>query len=406
VRHDGPVASNLTDRQSSFARLVRRPGYAGFVLTVSLTRVSSMMFNTAGVLLVLARTGSAPLAGATAAASMLPGALSGPLLGAWLDVARRRRVLIVFDQLLSVAGLIAILALAGHAPDWTVPAVAVVYSITRPFSSGSFFSALAELAGPELLDAASAVEASSINLSFVIGPALAGALAGATSAATAVDVQIALTLLATALIAINPAFEARPVERHASIGAAVRTGVAALAHDRLLRSTGAAAMLAAFGWGLMTVGFPLYAARNLHAGAHAGGYLWAAMAFGSIIGTFALRGPPSTRRISRSYLALGASALLWPAADTLALGILLIMLTGISEGPAYSGTIALRQRHTPPAVRAQVMTTLTGIALVSGSAGAAIGGVVHSVIPAIIAFAAINGVAALTATRGAVRPVR
>src|ERR1700743_1834372 len=145
--------------ENSFRGLWQRPGYPGFVLTVSLSRASSVMFNTAGVLLVLQRTGSAPLGGITAAAAGGPGALTRSVLAAWLDVARRRRVLIVADQLLSVAGLLAIVALAGHAPNWTVPAVAVIYSITRPLSMGTFFSALAEIAGPELLDHASAIEA-------------------------------------------------------------------------------------------------------------------------------------------------------------------------------------------------------------------------------------------------------
>ncbi|HEY2436844.1 MAG TPA: hypothetical protein VGH93_06655, partial [Solirubrobacteraceae bacterium] len=75
------------------------------MLTVSLSRTSSMMFNTAGILLVLIRTHSAPLAGATAAAALVPAALTGPLLGAWVDVIRRRRILIVFDQLVSVGAL-------------------------------------------------------------------------------------------------------------------------------------------------------------------------------------------------------------------------------------------------------------------------------------------------------------
>jgi hypothetical protein len=73
--------------------------------------------------------------------------------------------------------------------------VAVLYTVTRPFSSGSFFSALAELAGPELLDHASTIEASSLNLSFVLGPALAGAIAATAGAATAVWLQAAITLL-------------------------------------------------------------------------------------------------------------------------------------------------------------------------------------------------------------------
>lgn len=389
---------------SNYALLLRRPRYPGFVLTVSLSRVTVTMFNTAGVLLVLERTGSAALAGATAAASVLPAALAGPVLGAWLDVARRRRVLMVFDQLTSVVALLALVALAGHGPDWTLPAVAAVYSITRPFSSGSFFSALAELAGPELLDLASSIEATSLNLSFVIGPALAGALSGATSPATAIDVQIGITLVAVCLIAINPAFEARPEEQGTSASEVMRAGMRAVIRDELLRATGIASTLAAFGWGLMVIGFPLYAARTLHAGAHAGGYLWAAMAFGSIIGTFALPGTPSRRRVGISYGVLGLSALLWPLVHTLALGIVLICLTGILEGPAYSSTIALRQRQVPPAVRAQVMMTFSGAALVASSAGSTIGGIVDRPLPAIIAFVVINQLAALAAAGWRRRP--
>jgi len=390
-------------RRGDLVRLLHRPRYRGFVLTVFLSRTSGVMFQTAGVLLILARTGSAPLAGVTAAAATVPGALAGPILGAWLDVAKRRRILIVFDQLLSVAALVAILALAGHAPNWTVPLVAILYSITRPFSYGSFYSALAEISGPELLDAASAVEASSLNLAFVLGPALAGGLSGAAGAATAIDVQIAATLVVIVLVSINSTFEARPPERAPSAVRALRDGTRALARNRVLRATGWASTLAAFGWGLMTIGFPLYAARTLHAGTHAGGYLWAAMATGSILGTFVLAGTPTLRRLGLSYGILGLSALLWPAADTLVLGIALVGLTGFLEGPAYSGTIALRQRLTPPAVRAQVMTTLTGVGLLAASAGAVIAGLIHEMTPLIIGFTAINALAALTAIRSHAR---
>jgi hypothetical protein len=316
-----------------------------------------------------------------------------------LDVARSRRVLMVLDQLTSVIGLLAILALAGHAPNWTVPAVTAVYSMTRPFSSGSFFSAMAEIAGPELLDQASAIEASSLNLSFVVGPALAGALAGAAGPATAIEVEAGVMLVSTVLVAINPVFEARSAERAESARHALRDGVRALRRIPLLRATTIAATLAGFGWGLMMVGFPLYAARTLHAGAHAGGYLWAALALGSIVGTFALAGEPSPARIAGSYAILGISALAWPLVHVLALGIALVGLTGFLEGPAYSGTISVRQRYAPPAIRAQLQTTISGIGLVAASAGAAIGGLSHHPLTLFIVFIVINGFAALTVLR-------
>jgi hypothetical protein len=146
-----------------------------------------------------------------------------------------------------------VVALAGHAPNWTVPAVTVLYSLTRPFSQGSFFSALADIAGTELLDQASTIEATNLNLSIIVGPAMAGALAGV-------------------------------------IGAA---------------------------------GF-----------------------------------------------------------------------TGFLEGPAYSGTIALRQRHAPPTARAQVMTTVTSLSQLMLSAGAALGGAIHDPLTLIVMFVAVNLVAA------------
>lgn len=391
------ASSPLTGSESAFRRLWRRPRYPGFVLTVALSRTSVTMFNTAGVLLVLVRTGNAPLAGATAAAAVVPGALAGPVLGAWLDVVRRRRVLIVFDQLLSVAGLLAIVALAGHAPDWTVPAVAALYSITRPLSTGSFFSALADIAGPELLDQASTVEATSLNLAVIIGPALAGVLAGAIGAAQTVELQAALTVIVAVLVALNPAFEARGRDRSPSLTQALRGGLRALARERTLLATSFSGSMAAFGWGLMLVGFPLYAVQTLHSPAHTSGYLWAAVAAGSILGTFVLHGPPGLRRVGLSYGILALSALLWPLAGTLAVGVALIGLTGFLEGPAYSGTIALRQRHAPPAVRAQVMTTVSSLSGLMIAGGAALGGLVHDPLALIIVFTAINLIAASAA---------
>lgn len=387
-------------RPRDYGALLRRPGYPGFVLTVTLSRLTGTMFLTTGVLLVLARTHSTALAGATVAAGTITWALSAPLLGAWLDVVRRRRLLIVVDQLLSVATLIGFVLLAGHAPGWTLVVDAALMNLTRPFSVGSFFSAIAELAGPELLDRASAVEATSLNLSFVVGPAVAGALAGATTAATAIDVQAGATLLVAVLIALNPVFEVRSAERPERTLAALREGVGALRRDPTLGRTAVASILAMFGWGLMVVGFPLYAARNLHAGAHSSGYLWAGLALGSIIGTFALAGPPSLRRLGASYGALALSSLLWPLAGSLLLGVALVTLTGILEGPAYSGTIALRQRLTPPGVRAGVMSTLNAVTLVANSLGSALAGLLDRPLWLVFAFLAANLVAAGIAAAG------
>ena len=87
------------------------------------------------------------------------------------------------------------------------------------------------------------------------------------------------------------------------------------------------------------------------------------------------------------------------AHGTFVLGCLLILVTGFLEGPAYSGTIALRQRLTPPAIRGQVLTTLSSVGMVAASAGAAIGGLVHDVTAPIVGFTVINLLAAAIAVR-------
>ncbi len=223
---------------------------------------------------------------------------------------------------------------------------------------------------------------------------MAGALAGVIGAAKTVELQAALTVVVAGLVAINPAFEVRPLVRPDSLSHALRTGLHALGRRRVLLATSLSSSLAAFSWGLMVVGFPLYAVQTLHSRAHVSGYLWAAVAGGSILGTFVLHGPPGLRRVGFSYGILGLSALLWPLAGTLAVGIALIGFTGFLEGPAYSGTIALRQRHAPPEARAQVMTTVMSISQLMLSAGAALGGAVHDPLMLILLFVGVNLIAA------------
>jgi len=116
--------------RSSVFRLRRQPGYSAFLGAATLARVADEMFSVGVVLLVLERTDSAALAGATVAAVTLPSLVTGPLLGAWLDLTGRRRMLMVIDQLTISASLVGILALAGNAPAALLPCAALVAGLT------------------------------------------------------------------------------------------------------------------------------------------------------------------------------------------------------------------------------------------------------------------------------------
>ncbi len=367
---------------ASWIGLLRHPGYARYFVAVALARVPTTMWAVAVALLVLARTGSLSLAGVTVAAGSFPAALTGPLLGAWLDLTRSRRVLIALDQLSAIAALVGILLLAGHGANWTLPLLGVAYGLTSPLSMGAFRSVLPELVGPELLTKANTMEATSINLAYIIGPAVAGAIAGTLGAAAAVELQIALFAAVIALTATAQVFELRPSVRPTGglLGSA-RDGLRALWSIVPLRALSASSMFSVMGWGTLNVGFPAYAIA-VSAGAHASGYLWAAVSVGSVISAFAFA--RFAARLSTavlmagSSLAMACSALLWPLASGLPLALVLVTLTGVLEGPALAAFFTVRQRFTPPHLRGQVFSTVGSITLAGMAVGSALAGPIHA----------------------------
>jgi MFS family permease len=369
---------------SDINQLLHRPGYARYLLVVITSRTTGTMFDVAGVLLVLQRTGSPVLAGLTVAAATLPGAITGPFLGAWLDVAERRRRLLVLDRLVTIAALIALLALAGHAPNWLIPLVAVAYGATAPLSAGAFSSLLPEIAGAELLQVANTFEASSINAAFIVGPALAGLISALASPADAIEVQIAVGALLIGLIAgdriyeLRPAVTARAPQR---LLATVSEGTRSLLHIPALRAHVIASVIYVAAWGTLFVSFPLYA-QSLHAGAAAGGYLWAAIALGSMLSAFlfrkrALRFAPNTLLVG-SFVAMGLSVLLWPLAGDIAGALALVAFTGMLEGPSLVALVAVRQRLAPVHLRGQIFATVFSLDLAASAVGSAVAGPLHA----------------------------
>ena len=262
-------------------RLRRHPGYPLFYATATLTRFADEMFSVGVVLLVLHRTGSAALAGATVAAVTLPSLVTGPVLGAWLDRAGdRRRQAMILDQVLAATSLVGIVLLAGNAPDWTVPAVALVAGITWPLSFGGFTSLIPVIVPDELLAQANAMEATSFNLAIIAGPALAGTISAMWSPAASLLTEAVLTLAAIGLIARVAAMDAAPTASTLPVKTIVRAGLLHLVRTPVLRGVSASGALALGGLGLLTVAFPFLAADELGADRSVAGYMWAAFALG------------------------------------------------------------------------------------------------------------------------------
>jgi MFS family permease len=390
---------------SETSQLLHRPGFARYFATVAAARATGPMFTVAGVLLVLQRTHNLALAGFVVAAAALPGAITGPFLGGWLDVTTSRRRLLVLDRVVTALALAAVLALAGHAPNWLLPLAALLYGATSPLSAGAFSAVLPEVAGPELLDVANAFEGASINAAFIVGPALAGLIAASAGAATAIEVQIAIGLLLAVLIAGDRTFELRPQHSEAAPAGvlhAVAEGLRATWRIEPLRWNIIVDVFYVLAWSTLSVGFPAFALA-VGAGAHASGYMWAAIAAGSLVGGFALRGRPAKAPprllIGGYFLVMAASAALWPLAGSVAVALVLIFVTGVLDGPGLVGLISIRQRLAPAHLRGQIFSSANSLHSAVAALGAAGAGLFQR---AFGTDATLLGWAALLAVAGAI----
>jgi MFS family permease len=361
-------------------RLRGQPGYPRFYATATVTRLADEMFSVGVVLLMLDRTGSAALAGATVAAITLPSLVTGPLLGVWLDLTGRRRSLMVVDQIVISAALVGILLVAGHGPDFLVPLLAFAAGLTYPLSFGGFTSFIPVLVPEELLTPANALETASFNTALVVGPALAGTIAALASPAASLAVEAALSLVALGLLLAIPGLDRRVRGEAAgrTLGEVVRSGLRQLVAVPPLRGVTAAGAIGLCGLGLLTVAFPFFCVEHLGAERSAAGYLWAAFAIGSTIGALGL--VRIQRRFEPEAIVLGALAgfgalmLLWPLADSLPAMLALVALAGVADGPGLAATFAVRQQRVPQTLHGQVFTTAAGLKIGAFSLGAALAG--------------------------------
>jgi predicted MFS family arabinose efflux permease len=333
------------------------------------------MFAVGVVLLVLDRTGSAGLAGLAVAAITLPSLLTGPLLGAWLDLTGRRRRLMVADQLLIASMLIALVFAVGHTPNWAVPMIVLAAGLTYLLSFGGFTSLIPQIVPDELLTPANALEASSFNAALVVGPALAGTLAAAFGPATLLLVEAALALLALVLIVRIPGLDRAPgVERRER----TLLGVAAAGVRQIAAVPELRGITAAAGLGLLTVAFPLFAVEHLDAARSDAGHMWAAFAVGSALGALSLvriqRRFASERVVIAGYAIFGTLMLAWPLAGSLPVMLVLIAFAAGADGPALAAQFAVRQKLVPRSLYGQVFTTAAGLKVGSFALGAGLAG--------------------------------
>src|ERR1700744_4450259 len=153
------------------------PGYR-LLAAAPLSRPAADTVPVALSLLVITRVRDARLAGLLVAAFTVPTLIAGPVLGAYLDQLRRRRLLFAASQALLAADLAALLAGTGHAPSLLLAGLALLAGATAPVLTGCYSSLVPLVIAPAALGRANSLDAASYGLAGIAGPALVSALAG------------------------------------------------------------------------------------------------------------------------------------------------------------------------------------------------------------------------------------
>jgi MFS family permease len=364
--------------RAAITALRRSHGYPQFLAAATVARLADEMFAVGVVLLVLHRTGSPALAGATVAAATLPAMVSGPVIGAWLDRTGRRSFIYKIDRLLLATVLLLILAAAGNAPNFVIPVLAFITGVTLPVTMTGFTGMIPLIVEQEELVSANAVEAASLNVAMIGGPATAGIIAGLAGAPAAIAVEVVLTLVALALILRIPNLNRTTGSDPLPLRRMVVDGLRRVLRDRVLRLASGASAVSNVGWGILLVVFPLWAASDLGASESASGAIWAAFAAGSLFGALALTEVqarhPQEWVLFVSMVLMGVGMLTWEAAGSLAVALPLVALTAVVEGPSIAAVFSLRQQRTPPGLQTQVQGTLGSVQVGAFAIGSAIGG--------------------------------
>ncbi|MFI7064081.1 MFS transporter [Kribbella sp. NPDC050124] len=334
-----------------------------YYLAATLARLADEMVAFTLVLLVLERTDSPALAGATGAAYALPAVVTGPLLGAWLDRTPYRRSALALNQAVLGVVMLSLLAVVGHSAQWMTPALAAVAGATLPMVSGGFTSMLPSLVPADRLARANSLEAASFGAAAITGPAAAATIASIVSVEAAALVIVVATVLSIVAISLLPALPPAQTAAEPFLPAVVG-GLTHLFRTPRLRASTVTTTLVLGASGLLLITLPLHMA-SVGMPKSAAGYLWTAVEIGNVV-TALLLGRLQTRW-RPEYVVIVAAAVsglvmtTWPLATSFAVLLLLVALAGLAEGPMLPAMFAARQQYSPDALQGRVSTTAASL---------------------------------------------
>jgi MFS family permease len=343
---------------------------------------------------VLQITGSGTATASILLTLQLPAILTSLAIGSLIDRFQPRAIITIDNGLRTfIIGLIPILYWFGLLELWLLFLLTFLAGMLVPATEVGSRSVLPELVEDQDLEAANMLWSFSLNLSLIVGPAVAGLLVASFGGPSVLLID-AVTFAVMALVAVTiPNVERSKPSAQAPLSE--RLGLRQLWDMKVVRYTTLLSLVFFFSYGPLEAAMPLYSDAILQTDARGYGFLWSALAVGALIGT--LSSATLSQRL-RLGVALPLIALLWGASllpvaftNKLWLACSLLLLGGLMWGPYTPMETTLLQRNIPKEQLGRVFGARSTLLTGGSPLGLAVGGILLAFVPAtsVIAFSAL-----------------
>lgn len=324
----------------------------------------------------------------------LPAILTSMAIGSLIDRFQPRAIITIDNGLRTlIIGTIPILYWFGLLELWLLFLLTFLAGMLVPATEVGSRSVLPDLVEDKDLDAANMLWSFSLNLSLVVGPAVAGLLVASIGGPSVLLIDAATFAVMALVAASMPNVERSKPSMQAPLSG--RLGLRQLWDMKVVRYTTLLSLVFFFSYGPLEAAMPVYSDAILQTDARGYGLLWSALAVGALIGT--LSSTTLSQRL-RLGVALPLIALLWGASllpmaftNHLWSACGLLLLGGLMWGPYTPMETTLLQRNVPKEQLGRVFGARSTLLTGGSPLGLAVGGILLAFVPAnsVIAFSAL-----------------
>jgi len=370
----------LVNPVAPFRRVLRRPVLRRVLPAMLLSAIGDGMSVVAVAWLAvgIAPPGQSGVWTALAvAAYSLPATLGAAVLARLVRGLPGTALVTVDAALRAVAlGTIASLAITGRLTPAPYVVLLAGSSLLHAWGNAGVYTLIAELVPDEDRVTGNALLSSFIQLSYVIGPALAGGLSAWAGPgwAIAADAGSFAVLAVTCLSASRSHVPAPPAPPPATVAT---SGMRAILGDPRLAGLLAVTCAFFFLYGPVEVALPIHIADEVHGSAALLGTFWATFGIGAIAGSLGaglLRHRPLWAVVAAIIAGWGAALLPLGLTGAVLPGLIGFAAGGVIYGPFSAICTALFQGSSPPHLLSRMLATRAALTTPSTAAGTLLGG--------------------------------